>query len=75
MLSKLFTNSFFQTTSVGLRRITGQDLLNPIRLTHPRSFIPKGKIGKRLKRKMDDSPPPRKQDVFDIYKPITIQET
>jgi len=74
MLAKLFSSPLLQNSSVGLRRITGQDLLNPIRLTHPRSFIPKGKIGKRLKRKLDEAPPPRKQDIFDIYKPVTTIE-
>jgi len=57
------------------RPITQADNLNPVRLTHPRDYLPRGgEIGRRARRNFEDRYYSKTKDIYDIYRPIAVQE-
>ena len=90
MLSNIISNTILRTTYIGVRGIRGANQIrrpkgvfkeisadenfNPIKITHPRSFIPKGEKGRKLRNKFKESPLAGTRDIYDIYNPIAIQE-
>lgn len=49
--------------------------LNPLKVTHPRDFLPR-RGGKKLRKKFEDRPILLgKKNLFEIYEPVAIEET
>ncbi len=73
MLSK-FISSTLRTSYFGAKAVSTANTMNPIRMTHPRNFIPKGEKGRKQKENFKESPLVQTRDPFDIYEPIAIEE-